>query len=70
MVMPAKKGGYFAGNKKKGVAYKGKKVGKGKEAPFDDEAFERDLLLAIEESKRLAGLANEQAQANEQRIAQ
>ena len=62
MVMPAKKGGaFFVGKKKKGVAAYGpkKKGKKGGDGPFDDEAFERDLLLAIEESKRLAGLAND-----------
>lgn len=48
------------GKKKKGVVDvkkgKGKKGKGGKEAPWDDEAFERDLLRAIEESKREAGL--------------
>ena len=61
--MPAKKGGYFGGPKKKAggpiLGKKKGKKGKGGDGPFDDEAFERDLLLAIEESKRLAGLANE-----------
>ena len=61
MVMPAKKGGYLGVGKKKafGGPKKGKKGGKGGEGAWDDAAFERDLLLAIEESKRLAGLANE-----------
>ena len=37
---------------------KGKKGGKGKEGPWDEERFERDLLRAIEESKRSAGLVD------------
>ena len=66
MVQPAR-GGYFGGKKKKGAPIgKAKKGKKGGDGPFDDEAFERDLLMAIEESKRLAGLADEQAVINQQ----
>ena len=49
--MPAKKKKGFVGGKKK------KGDGIGGDGPFDDEAFERDLLLAMEESRRMAGLA-------------
>jgi len=41
---------------KKAVKGKGKK---GKGGPWDDAAFERDMLLAIEASKREAGLAEQ-----------
>ena len=47
--MPAKKKVAAGGKKKKG---------KGGDE-WDDEAFERDLLLALEESRRMAGLAEE-----------
>ena len=61
--MPAqKKKGFVGGKKKKGN-------GIGGDGPFDDEAFERDLLLAMEESRRMAGLAEEQAEMERQAIA-
>ena len=40
------------------------------DGPFDDASFERDLLLAIEESKREAGLSDDKALTSEQRIEQ